>query len=67
MRIERFTIEEADLTVRSYRCLKRYGIAYMDELCNMTNEELSKIRNLGSKSIAEIKEKMNEFGLSLKD
>lgn len=60
------TIEELDLTVRSHNCLKRAGIVTVDELTQRTEEEMMKVRNLGTKSLAEIKEKLASLGLTLK-
>ena len=60
------TIEELDLSVRSYNCLKRAGIHTAQELANRTEEEMMKVRNLGRKSLEEVVWKLNELGLSLK-
>ncbi|GAX89293.1 DNA-directed RNA polymerase subunit alpha [Effusibacillus lacus] len=60
------TIEELDLSVRSYNCLKRAGINTVQELCNKTEEEMMKVRNLGRKSLEEVQEKLAELGLSLR-
>ena len=57
-------IEELDLTVRSYNCLKRAGIENVDELTQRTEEEMLRIRNLGKKSFKEIKEKLQAIGKS---
>ena len=61
------TIEELDLSVRSYNCLKRAGISTVNELCNKTEEELVKFRNLGKKSLKEVKEKLAKIGKSFRD
>lgn len=61
------TIEELELSVRSSNCLKRAGINTVNELINKTEEDLMKVRNLGKKSLQEIKEKLAELELSLKD
>ncbi len=61
------TIEELDLSVRSYNCLKRAGINTVEELTKKTPEEMMKVRNLGRKSLAEVKAKLSELGLSLKE
>lgn len=61
------TIEELDLSVRSYNCLKRAGINTIQELTNKTEAEMMKVRNLGRKSLAEVKGKLDDLGLSLKD
>ncbi len=60
------TIEELDLSVRSYNCLKRAGINTVQELTQKTEEDMMKVRNLGRKSLAEVKEKLAELGLSLR-
>ena len=57
------TIEELDLTVRSYNCLKRAGINSVAELANKSEEDMNKVRNLGRKSLKEIKEKLASLGL----
>ena len=61
------TVEELDLSVRSYNCLKRAGINTVEELTDKTEPEMMKVRNLGKKSLTEIKQKLNELDLSLKD
>lgn len=61
------TIEELDLSVRSYNCLKRAGINTVEELTDKTEAEMMKVRNLGKKSLIEIKGKLEELDLSLKD
>ena len=61
------TIEELDLSVRSYNCLKRAGIHTAQELANRTEEEMMKVRNLGRKSLEEVVWKLNELGLSLRN
>jgi DNA-directed RNA polymerase subunit alpha len=60
-------IEELNLTVRSYNCLKREGIHTVSELVSRSEQDLLDIRNFGSKSIDEVKLKLHEMGLSLKD
>lgn len=60
------TIEELDLSVRSYNCLKRAGINTVQELTNKTEEDMMKVRNLGKKSLQEVKSKLAELGLSLR-
>lgn len=60
------TIEELDLSVRSYNCLKRAGINTVDELTKKTEEDMMKVRNLGRKSLEEVQRKLAELGLSLK-
>ncbi|MCI5774613.1 MAG: DNA-directed RNA polymerase subunit alpha [Erysipelotrichaceae bacterium] len=59
-------IEDLDLSVRSYNCLKRAGIQTVDELTQKTEEEMMRVRNLGKKSMKEVKEKITELGLSFK-
>ena len=60
------SIEELDLSVRSYNCLKRAGINSVDDLANKTEEEMMKVRNLGRKSLEEVLNKMAELGLALR-
>ena len=60
-------IEDLDLTVRSYNCLKREGIHTVGELVNRSEADLMDIRNFGSKSIDEVKAKLVSMGMSLKD
>src|SRR5690606_32229243 len=60
-------IEELDLTVRSYNCLKREGIDTVGELISRTEADLLDIRNFGQKSIDEVKTKLAAMGLALKD
>jgi DNA-directed RNA polymerase subunit alpha len=60
-------IEELDLSVRSYNCLKRAGINTVDDLIRRTEEDMMKVRNLGKKSLQEVKEKLAALGLSLRD
>lgn len=60
------SIEELDLSVRSYNCLKRAGINTVEELTNRTEEEMMKVRNLGKKSLEEVLSKLAELELSLK-
>ena len=59
------SIEELDLSVRSYNCLKRAGINTVEDLANKTEEEMMKVRNLGRKSLEEVLNKMAELGLAL--
>jgi DNA-directed RNA polymerase subunit alpha len=60
-------IEEMDLTVRSYNCLKREGIHTVGELVSRSEADLLDIRNFGAKSIDEVKVKLHQMGLALKD
>jgi len=58
-------IDELELSVRSYNCLKRAGINTVGELCSKTSEDMMKVRNLGRKSLEEVLAKLSELGLSL--
>ncbi len=60
------TIEELDLSVRSFNCLKRAGINTVEDLINKTEEEMMKVRNLGKKSLDEVINKLHSFGLDLR-
>ncbi|OLR55679.1 DNA-directed RNA polymerase subunit alpha [Hornefia porci] len=60
------TIEELELSVRSFNCLKRASINTVEELTERTEEDMMKVRNLGKKSLDEVKNKLEELGLSLK-
>ncbi len=64
---ENLTVEDLDLSVRSYNCLKRAGIANVRELTQKTEAEMMKVRNLGKKSLKEVKDKLEEKGLSFKE
>ena len=59
------TIEELDLSVRSYNCLKRAGINTVEDLTNKTEDDMMKVRNLGRKSLEEVIHKLEALGLSL--
>jgi DNA-directed RNA polymerase subunit alpha len=59
------TIEDLDLSVRSYNCLKRAGIHTVAELALKSEEDMMKVRNLGRKSLEEVKKKLIELGLGL--
>ena len=61
------TIEELDLSVRSYNCLKRAGINTVQELASKTEQEMIKVRNLGRKSLEEVKIKLQELELGFKE
>ncbi|EGV07067.1 putative RNA polymerase Rpb3/Rpb11 dimerization domain protein [Streptococcus constellatus subsp. pharyngis SK1060 = CCUG 46377] len=61
------TIEELDLSVRSYNCLKRAGINTVFDLTEKTEPEMMKVRNLGRKSLEEVKVKLSDLGLGLKN
>ena len=60
------TIEELDLSVRSFNCLKRAGIDTVEDLIDRTEEDMMKVRNLGRKSLEEVILKLTSLGLSLK-
>lgn len=66
-KILEMTIEELDLSVRSYNCLKRAGINTVDELVQKNEEEMMKVRNLGRKSLEEVQQKLAALGLNLRD
>jgi DNA-directed RNA polymerase subunit alpha len=59
------SIDELELSVRFYNCLKRAGINTVAELCSKTPDEMMKVRNLGRKSLDEVLEKLKELGLKL--
>ncbi len=60
------TIEELDMSVRSFNCLKRAGIDTVEDLTNRTEEDMIKVRNLGKKSLEEVIQKLHSLGLELK-
>lgn len=60
------TIEELDLSVRSFNCLKRAGINTVEELTQRTEDDMMKVRNLGKKSLEEVQQKLAALGLNLK-
>ena len=60
------TIEELDMSVRSFNCLKRAGIDTVEDLINRTEEDMIKVRNLGKKSLEEVIQKLHSLGLELK-
>ena len=64
-RVLEMTIEELDLSVRSYNCLKRAGINTVEDLTNKTEEDMMKVRNLGRKSLEEVLQKLQLLGLQL--
>ena len=64
-KILEMTIEDLDLSVRSFNCLKRAGINTVDALINKSEEEMMKVRNLGKKSFDEVKEKLQSLGFDL--
>ena len=61
------TIDELELSVRSYNCLKRAGIDTVESLVDKTSEDMMKVRNLGRKSLEEVLAKLKELGLALKE
>ena len=61
------SIDELELSVRSFNCLKRAGINTVEELCNKTPDDMMKVRNLGRKSLEEVLAKLKELGLSLRE
>ena len=63
--IVEMTIEELDLSVRSFNCLKRAGINTVEDLISKSEEEMMKVRNLGKKSFDEVKEKLQSLGFDL--
>jgi DNA-directed RNA polymerase subunit alpha len=65
-KILEMTIEELDLSVRSYNCLKRAGINTVEELTRKTEDDMMKVRNLGRKSLEEVQQKMESLGLMLR-
>lgn len=66
-KILEMSIEEMDLSVRSYNCLKRAGIHTIEDLTKKTEENMLKVRNLGKKSLDEVILKLNSYGLKLKE
>ena len=67
IRILEMTIEEMDLSVRSYNCLKRANIHTVEDLTKKTEDDMLKVRNLGKKSLDEVIYKLESYGLSLQD
>jgi len=65
-RLLELPIEELELSVRSYNCLKRAGINTVEDLVQRTEDDMIKVRNLGKKSLEEVDQKLNELGLSLR-
>ncbi len=63
-KIFEMTIDELELSVRSYNCLRRAGINKVEELVQKTEEDMAKVRNLGKKSLTEVKNKLEELNLS---
>ena len=65
-KLKTISIDDLDLSVRSTNCLRRAGIATVDDLCNKTEDDMMKIRNLGKKSLDEIKKKLIDLGRTFK-
>ena len=65
-KILEMNIEDLDLSVRSYNCLKRVGINTVEELVQRDEDEMMKVRNLGRKSLEEVQQKLSALGLSLR-
>ena len=65
-RVLEMTIEELDMSVRSFNCLKRAGINTVEDLTNQTEDDMMKVRNLGKKSLEEVIQKLHSLGLDLK-
>jgi len=63
---QQMMIEDLDLSVRSYNCLKRAGIQTVEELTQKTEDEMMRVRNLGKKSLKEVKDKLIELGMGFK-
>ena len=64
--ILKMAIEEMDLSVRSYNCLKRANIHTVEDLTKKTEDDMLKVRNLGRKSLEEVIQKLESYGLALK-
>jgi len=60
------TIEELDMSVRAFNCLKRAGINTVEDLINRSEEDMIKVRNLGKKSLEEVIQKLRSLGFELK-
>ena len=65
-KILEMTIEELDLSVRSFNCLKRAGVNTVEDLTTKTEDDMMKVRNLGKKSLDEVVAKLHSFGLDLR-
>ena len=66
-RVLEMNIDDMDLSVRSYNCLKRAGIQTVEDLTSKTEDDMLKVRNLGRKSLDEVIAKLESYGLSLKN
>ena len=67
MKILEMTIEDMDLSVRSYNCLKRAGIGTVEDLIKKSESDLAKVKNLGKRSLEEVAAKLESYGLSLRN
>ncbi len=67
MKVMEMTIEDLDLSVRSYNCLKRAGIQTVEDLTRKSEDDMLKVRNLGKKSLDEVIKKLEDLGLSLRN
>ena len=65
-KVMEMTIEDLDLSVRAYNCLKRAGINTVSELVQRNQEDMMKVRNLGKKSLEEVEQKLQALGLGLR-
>ena len=65
-KVLQMTIEELDLSVRSFNCLKRAGINTVEDLISKTEEDMMRVRNLGRKSLEEVVEKLESLGYKLR-
>ena len=65
-KVLQMTIEELDLSVRSFNCLKRAGINTVEDLISKTEEDMMRVRNLGRKSLEEVVEKLESLGYRLR-
>ena len=65
-KVMEMTIEDLDLSVRAYNCLKRAGINTVAELVQRNQEDMMKVRNLGKKSLEEVEQKLQALGLGLR-
>ena len=65
--VEETPIEEVEFSVRAYNCLKRHGVHTIQDLVDMTELEVTKIRNLGKKSLKEVIDKVSDLGLKFKE
>ena len=66
-RVLEMTIEELDFSVRTFNCLKRVGLDTVEDLTQLTEDELYRVKNLGKKSAEEVIQKLHRLGLSLRD